>query len=288
MPPVGDPSPHGSSPLARGLHHLLPSGSRRRRIIPARAGFTSRFLSVGGVLWDHPRSRGVYQAHVDSPMPPPGSSPLARGLLAKSKRWGPPIRIIPARAGFTRLVGFCVPLTWDNPRSRGVYAMLLLGADKTMGSSPLARGLLDTGPQQVGADRIIPARAGFTGGAYPRPGRAGDHPRSRGVYTSPGSPSARRWGSSPLARGLRAPATAPPATPRIIPARAGFTPRGLPSRRSPADHPRSRGVYNHITPPNPRFMGSSPLARGLRTVPVDIDSEERIIPARAGFTGTPP
>jgi len=50
----------GSSPLARGLPPSRSCDHARRRIIPARAGFTVglRGLPAGGP--DHPRSRGVY------------------------------------------------------------------------------------------------------------------------------------------------------------------------------------------------------------------------------------
>ena len=50
----------GSSPLARGLP-LPPSCPEwTSRIIPARAGFTRRWLCSAGLHRDHPRSRGVY------------------------------------------------------------------------------------------------------------------------------------------------------------------------------------------------------------------------------------
>ena len=52
----------GSSPLARGLLGVRAAAIRRCRIIPARAGFTSRGRSPFGRRSDHPRSRGVYLA----------------------------------------------------------------------------------------------------------------------------------------------------------------------------------------------------------------------------------
>ena len=111
----------GSSPLARGLR-LPPSGGRHSRwIIPARAGFTSR----PGLRWpgqgDHPRSRGVYMSSRSCASSWAGSSPLARGLPRFCQ---PPflrIRIIPARAGFTRARLVHRPRRQDHPRSRGVY-----------------------------------------------------------------------------------------------------------------------------------------------------------------------
>ena len=111
----------GSSPLARGLPPAAPRGGQRQRIIPARAGFTNRSTGAPITTRDHPRSRGVY-----SRMPPQwrrrsGSSPLARGL--PSFTWDADGRpgIIPARAGFTNWIGEPRCVTWDHPRSRGVY-----------------------------------------------------------------------------------------------------------------------------------------------------------------------
>ena len=132
--------------------------------------------------------------------------------------------------------------------------------------------------------RIIPARAGFTGPAGRRRRGGADHPRSRGVYWK--FPRRRRHsgGSSPLARGLRAPLSFVDRLARIIPARAGFTHTRGREGDADQDHPRSRGVYNHLEP-LPRWQGgSSPLARGLRFADAAGTHNHRIIPARAGFT----
>ena len=152
------------------------------------------------------------------------------------------------------------------------------------GSSPLARGLRGRGSGPNRRRGIIPARAGFTVSSFLPSFLAWDHPRSRGVYLLatfyPLSPP----GSSPLARGLRAPAPHYHRRLGIIPARAGFT---LAHYFYPAlnpDHPRSRGVYVHTEPRRVGRLGSSPLARGLRFVLCWIGAHRRIIPARAGFT----
>ena len=91
----------GSSPLARGLLDVGLFLCVRRRIIPARAGFTMTNLKNSYGRSDHPRSRGVYCVAVRVSDGAPGSSPLARGLhlqiLEELRKWG----IIPARAGFT-------------------------------------------------------------------------------------------------------------------------------------------------------------------------------------------
>ena len=173
----------GSSPLARGLLWRILRASSGMGIIPARAGFT------GDVDGAHDAGGG--------------SSPLARGLL------GAPVigrvieGIIPARAGFTLPTRFISLLTWDHPRSRGVYNRSLYPGKIENGSSPLARGLRQVDETAAGEAGIIPARAGFTLGGRRGHPRHQDHPRSRGVYRTFFFDPRISRGSSPLARGLR-------------------------------------------------------------------------------------
>ena len=152
----------------------------------------------------------------------------------------------------------------DHPRSRGVYPNRRISGFGAVGSSPLARGLLQVRPDLMVELGIIPARAGFTlQGQEPSPGRAG---------------------SSPLARGLLLVVVADCVGGGIIPARAGFT-RSGPGPAAPArDHPRSRGVYSRAARVRMVGGGSSPLARGLRRRPQQDGRRRGIIPARAGFT----
>ena len=213
----------GSSPLARGLHRHPHGDVRRRRIIPARAGFTSTVAQAVKDGSDHPRSRGVYSSPNIGPVKSPGSSPLARGLLVDwlvNTAWP---WIIPARAGFTSSWRSPARVTSDHPRSRGVYTVENAGEFATSGSSPLARGLLKFGAQLLWFGRIIPARAGFTPGSLRGRAPVPDHPRSRGVYTAPGGAEASMTGSSPLARGLPLARGHGRIAYGIIPARAGFT-----------------------------------------------------------------
>ena len=93
---------------------------------------------------------------------------------------------------------------------------------------------------------------------------AADHPRSRGVYCG--------------CRYLRV------VTPRIIPARAGFTWECACPVTGRPDHPRSRGVYDVSDMRGKIMWGSSPLARGLQIHEIEERIKKRIIPARAGFT----
>ena len=92
----------GSSPLARGLPRWLVYGVVCEWIIPARAGFTATSWSITEWLADHPRSRGVYPSGRPGRDASSGSSPLARGLRYETSAIQRAVRIIPARAGFTR------------------------------------------------------------------------------------------------------------------------------------------------------------------------------------------
>ena len=213
----------GSSPLARGLHFMNNSANISLGIIPARAGFTYYRNPGTFLLQDHPRSRGVYSTTLLKACTIEGSSPLARGLPGSrsrrcSRRW-----IIPARAGFTQLIGCPQMAHGDHPRSRGVYGMAFLRAPFVRGSSPLARGLHAFDRRHRSRFRIIPARAGFTCESLVLMWVRPDHPRSRGVYSAPTCDTGSDWGSSPLARGLPTAFRESEPGSGIIPARAGFT-----------------------------------------------------------------
>ena len=192
---------------------------------------------------DHPRSRGVYPGRPLIMSPFSGSSPLARGLPRQRAHHSKAGRIIPARAGFTRVARRIVFASKDHPRSRGVYCAWCAMLASRGGSSPLARGLLITRASRYAYPWIIPARAGFTSGSRScEPGRK-DHPRSRGVYRGDRRPGGGEGGSSPLARGLHQERREHSRQLGIIPARAGFTSALLSHAKSTMDHPRSRGVY---------------------------------------------
>ena len=234
-------------------------------IIPARAGFTPSCPPRGGWISDHPRSRGVYPAARRHRSGGQGSSPLARGLRFPPGFRGCVPRIIPARAGFTGGRNEADVRVGDHPRSRGVYWEASNSAPIFVGSSPLARGLPLDATDATPTPRIIPARAGFTFRGASSEYCSRDHPRSRGVYGVSCPRSERSLGSSPLARGLPYPHLPSIFIYGIIPARAGFTSTASSSFRTPWDHPRSRGVYASASSPQSSLVGSSPLARGLRS-----------------------
>ena len=255
----------GSSPLARGLPHQASLSGRQQ----------SR---------DHPRSRGVYLVDQPARVFVVGSSPLARGLHDDEEHARLGVRIIPARAGFTRGFPAAGAPAWDHPRSRGVYPTTGTRRFDETGSSPLARGLRHHTPPSLVVVRIIPARAGFTCGLRGQCTSTWDHPRSRGVYAVCAVALRSAPGSSPLARGLLIRVGADSNPSGIIPARAGFTPRGSCASCERGDHPRSRGVYVRRIFSSSTGSGSSPLARGLRRDRQVRCDPVRIIPARAGFT----
>ena len=211
-----------------------------------------------------------------------GSSPLARGLQLTGETAHDHAGIIPARAGFTG--GDRAPGGGgaDHPRSRGVYPQSPPYPQHYPGSSPLARGLHGEELLECHQPRIIPARAGFTSTATSAP--PADHPRSRGVYHFQRSRASSSHGSSPLARGLRAPSQGAASGIGIIPARAGFTCVAAHCVCAVRDHPRSRGVYAYAAVDGMVRKGSSPLARGLRMLARPHGPTPGIIPARAGFT----
>ena len=253
----------GSSPLARGLHYAGRLLRWARRIIPARAGFTQALSQHGTVATDHPRSRGVYMKFLPPFAKNPGSSPLARGLPGLGCETPRQLRIIPARAGFTRLGRGRCRGSRDHPRSRGVYSFQVPDAVEDRGSSPLARGLRWHGLARGGGGRIIPARAGFTRPTPASGTSSADHPRSRGVYGTQHHIQYWQIGSSPLARGLRLQHRRRRGRGGIIPARAGFTLSMASKSWRRWDHPRSRGVYVYSIDADGGEGGSSPLARGL-------------------------
>ena len=175
-------TPEGSSPHARGLRRCRTVRDVRQGIIPARAGFTIPQRCSSLCSWDHPRTRGVYIADPKAADRARGSSPHARGLQRPPPSGPAKPRIIPARAGFTAAAPRGLWRTRDHPRTRGVYDVVRSGRSLSRGSSPHARGLRRCRTVRDVRQGIIPARAGFTPAARPRPPGRSDHPRTRGVY----------------------------------------------------------------------------------------------------------
>ena len=278
----------GSSPLARGTHHLDAQRLGKPRFIPARAGNTAPGRAARRAPTVHPRSRGEHR--IGDALTPAsfGSSPLARGTPPVHVAGVSGPRFIPARAGNTEEDAGRDEAIPVHPRSRGEHDPGRLTRGHRDGSSPLARGTrreLRPAPRRR---RFIPARAGNTA-----PGRAARrpptvHPRSRGEHRRPRRGAPPRPGSSPLARGTHHRDRPHIEPDRFIPARAGNTDGRSEIREERSVHPRSRGEHR-VRAHRPAVAdGSSPLARGTPDHHLPDRRRRRFIPARAGNTPRAP
>ena len=177
-----------------------------------------------------------------------------------------------------------ISLETVHPRSRGEHITSAIASAQSDGSSPLARGTQSGGCRQGGSCRFIPARAGNT---WRRPSgyvKTPVHPRSRGEHHRAPSEACSPSGSSPLARGTPHRQARHRPRARFIPARAGNTRRDRMLLANDTVHPRSRGEHNGALAPSAPLRGSSPLARGTRSVFLASSASARFIPARAGNT----
>ena len=152
----------GSSPLARGTQFVVQMFNLHDRLIPARAGNTAPGRRPPEARTAHPRSRGEHITNHSFCAPGSGSSPLARGTLniTTFKPLNP--RLIPARAGNTRLHLLDKAIYTAHPRSRGEHSPGRGVFGFLGGSSPLARGTRKDSVELRSAARLIPARAGNT------------------------------------------------------------------------------------------------------------------------------
>ena len=104
-PPGRRPVPvaGGSSPLARGTHGDKVRQWTGTRLIPARAGNTTMTSKTFTSRSAHPRSRGEHVRGRGGCHSRGGSSPLARGTPNNELCVPRMNRLIPARAGNTRM-----------------------------------------------------------------------------------------------------------------------------------------------------------------------------------------
>ena len=235
----------------------------------------------------HPRSRGEHRHSVLYPDAVTGSSPLARGTLRYLSTCTRAGRLIPARAGNTFMTHLPPGQVPAHPRSRGEHILRVFSLIAVTGSSPLARGTLNFLVVDEFAARLIPARAGNTTPPGVMPGGASAHPRSRGEHDCVNVELCPCIGSSPLARGTQAVSNLPRGKVRLIPARAGNTGASSNDASWCPAHPRSRGEHPALNRARKSSAGSSPLARGTLGADIEVLTERRLIPARAGNTDQP-
>ncbi len=173
-----------------------------------------------------------------------------------------------------------------HPRSRGEHLVRNTQNVDARGSSPLARGALLPLALPMMPVRLIPARAGSTRAPARLTRSVTAHPRSRGEHLDRADERDACAGSSPLARGAQQHLGHGFRGGRLIPARAGSTLPDWARGPSAGAHPRSRGEHTIGNVPMIVADGSSPLARGAPAVTQAAPAGPRLIPARAGSTGT--
>ena len=152
----------GSSPLTRGILNVNLYQINADRFIPAHAGNTPCLLSDVQVLEVHPRSRGEYRLLMPLILTSVGSSPLTRGIQWLGFDGSRTHGFIPAHAGNTPLFPLLTNLNQVHPRSRGEYPIEHLSQKRSLGSSPLTRGIHAAEEQRADQVRFIPAHAGNT------------------------------------------------------------------------------------------------------------------------------
>ena len=193
----------GSSPRVRGQRRQAIHASRRRRIIPARAGPTSHPPSTCRCRTDHPRACGANLLEDLGGGGLRGSSPRVRGQRNVRMCVWTTVRIIPARAGPTERTLRRPQYDADHPRACGANTLLASAPVMAVGSSPRVRGQLALLNEGALDSRIIPARAGPT--TWNRNGASSrtDHPRACGANSYTVASAYLRVGSSPRVRGQR-------------------------------------------------------------------------------------
>ena len=134
--------------------------------------------------------------------------------------------------------------------------------------------------------RFTPAHAGNTHVNAEEAGSLEVHPRSRGEYLLTLHQTDPEPGSSPLTRGIRGPKPENVEKARFIPAHAGNTTGSSNGTRRTQVHPRSRGEYSSQHFGSCKWIGSSPLTRGILPVLIIFAHVFRFIPAHAGNTQT--
>jgi len=258
------------------------------RLIPARAGTTTRHPSRGRGAPAHPRACGDHWMSLNPWSLPSGSSPRVRGPREPERL--PPVveRLIPARAGTTPCRAHQQPRRAAHPRACGDHGSFTRVKTWLYGSSPRVRGPRGDRPRGAARPRLIPARAGTTVRARRKGSRSPAHPRACGDHGNRCRDSGGHCGSSPRVRGPPSDSHSRVAGMRLIPARAGTTPHGASVALSDAAHPRACGDHPDWTRAIAPTAGSSPRVRGPpRSSPSPRDPR-RLIPARAGTTPARP
>ena len=274
----------GSSPRVRGKP---PRGRRAclgRRLIPARAGKTRRRRRASQPRQAHPRACGENSPLFLNARLKCGSSPRVRGKRPSPRRSDDARRLIPARAGKTRMQMHEPQARPAHPRACGENLLTPDSDEARPGSSPRVRGKLAGHHARLESRRLIPARAGKTPGGARRSPCHWAHPRACGENGDGVDDPRGAGGSSPRVRGKRARPLFVALATGLIPARAGKTGRGRWSRSPRTAHPRACGENSVDHSRTRASKGSSPRVRGKPREEDPRRPRRGLIPARAGKT----
>ena len=195
------------------------------------------------------------------------------------------VGLIPACAGKTGSTPTPSP-TAAHPRVCGENLADELTELKPGGSSPRVRGKLKRARGFARCVWLIPACAGKTSSASPRPGVPAAHPRVCGENVGSLHGPLIRRGSSPRVRGKRVVSVFAVGDARLIPACAGKTPHPPIGARARRAHPRVCGENGARGGVVVLVAGSSPRVRGKPQVRQDRVRTRGLIPACAGKTPT--
>ena len=215
----------GSSPRVRGKRGPGRDPRLAAGLIPARAGKTASWTYRPGTSRAHPRACGENPTESPAPTQTTGSSPRVRGKPRRDDEQGVRVGLIPARAGKTGVLMVVISFSAAHPRACGENAVSTALTTRGSGSSPRVRGKLDVGDVQPPRGGLIPARAGKTRRSGAACWRWRAHPRACGENGSRSDTGQSGRGSSPRVRGKHSYPRGQRDRYRLIPARAGKTPR---------------------------------------------------------------
>ena len=232
----------GSSPRGRGKRGCRRRRPWRVRLIPARAGKTTRTKRRARPRRAHPRAGGENREGAHRIVVAVGSSPRGRGKLIDRDGRTEDQRLIPARAGKTPPSDHGVMWSGAHPRAGGENVTVT--------------------DDERRARWLIPARAGKTliSARSPCPVRA--HPRAGGENSLLLGGAVHAAGSSPRGRGKPGGVMFDRWCLGLIPARAGKTVCSRSLALTPAAHPRAGGENEMGNTLAGWVMGSSPRGRG--------------------------
>ena len=194
--------------------------------------------------------------------------------------------LIPACAGKTRCTCRPAPARRAHPRVCGENVGGRGGVHLAHGSSPRVRGKRPDGATTSRPPRLIPACAGKTSPCARLSSIVTAHPRACGENLDLADPESFPLGSSPRVRGKLGHSSDRIRDDRLIPARAGKTPRPLRTPPPRSAHPRACGENSDDATTALHRAGSSPRVRGKPEDAGGVEGGGQLIPARAGKTSS--